>query len=247
MHPHVVTPQEHSWLIRDKYHGDVAAPGVQEDVQRLEAGEPLAYVIGWVPFLGCQIDVSLKPLIPRPETEFWTSEVIKEMHGNEKVLDLCCGSGCIGVAIAKHLPNVKIDFADVSPRAVQQTSINVQKNAIDGSRTAVYESDLFSALSETQYDLIVCNPPYVDRFGEYSTDVKWEPDEAIFAQKSGLGLIEEIIFESKKWLVQDGKLVLEFGLRQEEEVEKFLRKAEWRNWKLKKDQFDVVRWVEVRR
>src|SRR5258708_4979109 len=120
--------QSYRWLLRDRYkisESEIVektstgfAPEnfpeitdqLRDDMRRLDGGEPIQYVIGWVPFLGCTIDLSLKPLIPRPETEFWTEKVMKETLKREmgdselRALDLCCGSGCIGIALLKHVP-----------------------------------------------------------------------------------------------------------------------------------------------
>src|SRR5258708_29407862 len=162
--------QSYRWLFRDKYRLpeskieeilqdlSLAPPGFRADVLRLKVGEPIQYVIGWVPFLGCEIDLSFKPLIPRPETEFWTGQVIEEIHkrvvkGDQvlEILDLCCGSGCIGIAFLKHLPNVRVDFADIQEDAIRQTRLNLENNKIDDSRWQIFHSDLFVKVSDSQY------------------------------------------------------------------------------------------------
>lgn len=253
--------QDIRWLLKDKYAWPEAAiaqyfagrkgapPELKQDLERLKRGEPLQYVIGWVPFLGCQIDLSLRPLIPRPETEYWVEQVIGEI-GREKafqVLDLCCGSGCIGIAVLKQCSKLNVDFADVSPAAIQQTKLNVIKNNIKKERPHFFESNLFENIPLKQYDFILSNPPYVDPLGEFSGDLAFEPAQSLFAQNHGLDLIEQIIFQSKKYLKLGGKLVLEFGKGQEKAIERMMRKAEWQEYTFRKDQFDVVRWVETRK
>jgi HemK-like putative methylase len=256
----VISQQDLRWIIQDKYHGDFAAPGLAEDKKRLEAGEPLAYVIGWTPFLNCQIDLSLKPLIPRPETEFWVGEVIYGLKDEKlggfavtaqlQVLDLCCGSGCIGIALLKNLPNVTVDFADISETAIKQTKINLQKNSLPNDnltkRSRTFVTDLFNNLPVgQQYDLIVCNPPYVDRFGDFAPEIAHEPAQALFAQSHGLALIEQVINQSKRYLKLGGKLILEFGEGQENEVAMMSRKAAWADCRAHGDQYDVIRWAEL--
>src|SRR5690606_17142556 len=114
---------------------------------RLEAGEPLGYVIGHVPFLGCNIFLDSHPLIPRPETEFWLNTAIKEIisssltRRNIKVLDLCSGSGAIGVAVAKHILDAKVDFAEVDPLHQKTIERNVTENNINPDRTRVIVGD----------------------------------------------------------------------------------------------------------
>jgi release factor glutamine methyltransferase len=92
-------------LLQDKYNG-IQTPEFETDVKRLESGEPLAYVIGWQPFCGTKIFLDSHPLIPRPETEYLVNKIITELSDkqNLKILDLCAGSGCIGVALLQALP-----------------------------------------------------------------------------------------------------------------------------------------------
>ena len=103
--------KEEQWLLKEKYQG-VESKEFHEDRKRLQAGEPLGYIIGWVPFLNTIIYLDSKPLIPRPETEFWVERVCERVLMKSQqlerplaILDLCAGSGCIGVAVAKALEN----------------------------------------------------------------------------------------------------------------------------------------------
>lgn len=146
-------------LLKEKYNGNLPA-GRQgqkkfyKDVKRLEKAEPLDYVIGFTEFLGCKIDLSKKPLIPRPETEFWTEQAIKEIkkalgsHTSQylgcmtsqcldkrklKVLDIFSGSGCIGIAILNHVKNSQVIFADKDKNALKQIRVNLKINKINTS------------------------------------------------------------------------------------------------------------------
>src|SRR4051812_37967220 len=121
--------QDIELLARDKYDGD-ASRITQEDRARLAAGEPLAYVIGWVPFLGLSIGLDTHPLIPRPETEWWTEELVgrlRERFGARpfKLLDLCAGSGAIGLAVLKELPGAQVSFAELSPEHTELILRNI--------------------------------------------------------------------------------------------------------------------------
>lgn len=239
------------WIVKDKYHGlkTAASPEVQSDLKRLQAGEPIAYIIGWVNFLGCKIDLAQKPLIPRPETEYWVAQLIAELEPvavkqSLRMLDVCCGSGCIGIALLQQLPNSTVEFVDIDPKAVAQTHINISLNRIEQKRVAVFLGNLFEQ-SSGEYDVIVANPPYVDLSGEVGEETKYEPQHAIFAQNKGFALIEEVLLKSKKHLKTQGKLILEFGMGQEEKVEKKAKEAGFTSFDFRKDQFGVIRWVEL--
>jgi HemK-like putative methylase len=223
--------QEIRWLLRDKYNRAGWSGSLDElpvaaiaDINRLESGEPLAYVIGWAPFHGLEIDLSHRTLIPRSETEYWVGEFLKRSrekidHKKEvRVLDLCCGSGCIGATVLKHWPTSHVDFVDVEQKAIDQTQLNLQKNDLSSSKFRIVLSDLFSALND-QYDFILTNPPYVDPFGNFSPSILREPMESLFAQKNGIGWIEKIILKSKNHLKDGGEMWLEFGEGQAKQVE----------------------------
>lgn len=259
-------PQEVRWLLQDKYHWpeaqirQVLAGGkelsaslpneIQEDIHRLENGEPLAYVIGWVEFLDCRIDLSLHPLIPRPETEYWVEQFLRERQearkgtqpGEElRVLDLCCGSGCIGLAVLKHLPDVSLTFVDVDPQMLAQTEKNAVLNGIPGDRYQCIASDLFSGVSG-QFDVILANPPYVNPFGSFSPTLAYEPKRAIFAQKEGFEVIEKIIFQAKEHLKIEGEMWLEFAHDQAERVQEAARQEGW-EIRVSHDQFGRDRYA----
>jgi release factor glutamine methyltransferase len=261
-HPSEITDQLR-WLLKDKYHWTelqiteyLARPvelsaQMEEDIKRLQAGEPIAYVIGWVKFLGCHIDLRLKPLIPRPETEFWTEKVIAAVknRGEEqlRVLDLCCGSGCIGIALLKHLPQTQVTFTDISAAAVEQTRLNLELNACAAERWSVTHSDLFAELQNQQFDCIVCNPPYVDLAGSFSPTVEFEPAEAIFAQNHGLELIHKIILDVEKHLLPGGELYMEFAQGQADEIVQLWPAVTKNNVQFLPDQFGVVRYLRYQK
>lgn len=201
-------------IIRDKYAGD-ASRVTREDEDRLSDGEPLAYIIGWVPFLGCRIRLDSLPLIPRPETEYWTERLIAKLRtrfGDRpfELLDLCAGSGCIGIAVLKALPGARVTFAELIPEHVQTIYRSLGDNGIDPKRVSLYTSDLFSALPDSSFDCIATNPPYIPSGRMLERSVTgFEPHEALFAGPDGLGLIERIAHAAPRFLKPAGEVWME--------------------------------------
>jgi release factor glutamine methyltransferase len=128
--------QEHFWLLNDKYHG-IESEVFHADVKRLESGVPLAYLIGWATVsCGTKIYLDSRPLIPRPETEYWAKFAIDEIQKckHPRVLDLCAGSGCIGVAVLKAVPDSMVDFVEIDESHHETILKNVRENGIDENR-----------------------------------------------------------------------------------------------------------------
>jgi release factor-specific protein-(glutamine-N5) methyltransferase len=217
---------------------------IKQDIKRILSGEPIAYIIGSIKFLNCLIDLSQKPLIPRPETEYWLEKVIQIFSKNKKIsiLDLCCGSGCLGIACLKLLPQSQVDFVDISPKAIEQTKINLHFNQISLNRFHLIQSDLFSSIPKTKYDLILANPPYVNPTKPSRKELKFEPTTALFANDSGLSIIKRILFESQKHLKPNGSIYLEFGAGQKSKIESYCRKNNL-SPKFFHDQFNRFRYL----
>jgi release factor glutamine methyltransferase len=242
--------QEIQWLLREKYRGQPSKP-FEKDVDRLKKGEPLDYVIGWKEFLGCRIDLSKKPLIPRVETEFWVDEVLKEMknqpsprlrRGEEgKALDIFSGSGCIGIAIMRQNKDILCDFADIE---TAQIKINCKLNNVTGK---IFTSDVFEKV-EGKYDYIFANPPYIPTVNKnkiQASALKFEPKKALFGGKDGLFFIKKFLKEAPQHLNVGGNIFMEFDPPQKKEIEKLLKKFEYAHWEFKKDQFNKWRWVSI--
>lgn len=204
--------QEQTWLLKEKYNG---LPTVEfyDDLKRLEAGEPLAYIIGWMPFCGAKIYLDSKPLIPRPETEFWTARAIEQIKDREnpKVLDLCAGSGCIGVSVLRAIPGSTVDFVEIEERHRATILKNVAENGINSNRTKVINGSLFDNIADT-YDMILTNPPYIDPDlkGRIQQSVlNYEPERALFGGPGGMELITEILEKAPQFLNDNGILFIE--------------------------------------
>ncbi|MDO8523715.1 MAG: peptide chain release factor N(5)-glutamine methyltransferase [bacterium] len=139
--------KEQKWLLIEKY-GGVKSLEFDKDCKRLAEGEPLAYVIGWVLFLGLKMYLDSKPLIPRPETEWWTEQLIANVGTYDvptlKFLDLCAGSGAIGCAALARLPNAKVYFGEIDPTHEATIRKNIRENDLDESRADIRIGDLFN-------------------------------------------------------------------------------------------------------
>lgn len=190
--------------------------------------KPLAYIIGFVPFLDLKIKVKAPILIPRVETEEWVHKIIQDFAPHQdqikNICDMGTGSGCIALALAKHFPNAHITAVDINDQALSLAQQNAILNNI--KNITFVHSNLFSQLlSNIQFDLIVSNPPYID-FKHHATMkpqvTKWEDAQALFAQDQGLAIITTILQNSLKFLKKNNalsaQLILEIDHDQHEQV-----------------------------
>lgn len=240
------------WLKKDKYDGQARAASLAVDLGRLRAGEPLDYVIGWRPFLGCKIVLTERPLIPREETEYWAKEAIEEIKKDKrpkiKCLDIFTGSGCVGLAVLANAKNTVVTFADKSPRALKSVRKNLKVNSfqIGSHRAKVVESDVFSGLSD-QFDYIFANPPYIPLGRKLPESVsRYEPREALRAGRDGLLFIKRFLVQAPAHLVEGGKIYLEFGYGQKKAVDILLKKIGFGSCVFGKDQFGRCRFAIIK-
>lgn len=254
--------KEINWLLKEKY-SNKPTEQFKKDIIRLKKGEPIDYVIGFTNFLDCKIDLSKKPLIPRPETEFWVKEVIVPLGGiplrREKFkircLDIFSGSGCIGIAVLKHIKNSFVVFADKDKNAIKQIKINCRINNINKKRYKIIQSDVFKGLNpssrrllRTKYDFVFANPPYIaatlwNRIQK--TVLKYEPKSALFGGRNGLFYIKKFLKQAKHYLNEKGVIFMEFSPEQKTEIEKILKKYGYKNYEFYKDQYSKWRWIAV--
>ncbi len=208
------------WLLRDKYRG-TPTPAFLEDVERLKVGEPLAYIIGWTPFLDTRIYLDSRPLIPRVETEWWVEKIVAAVptDAHLNILDLFAGSGCIGTALLKRLPNAHCTFAELNETHLPTIQKNIATNNISADRTSVVMSNIFSHIGDT-YDLIVANPPYIPLEQKESAlpELSFEPPEALYAKQHGLELIYQFLTDAPKHLREGGTIYMEFNEGQETDI-----------------------------
>jgi release factor glutamine methyltransferase len=179
--------------------------------QRRAQREPVAYILGVREFYGRPFRVRPGVFIPRPETELLVRMAVEAVPEAARVLDLCAGSGAVGVTIAAELPASRADLVEASPEAAAAARENAE--ALAPGRVRVFEGDLFAALPEPErYDAVLANPPYVperDRGRLAPEIVVHEPAEALFAGEGGLQVIRRIVAEAKNWLAPGGFLGIE--------------------------------------
>lgn len=237
---------EKKWLLDEKYNGEKCF-AFFTDLEKLKNGEPLAYLIGNQPFLNCKINLEFKPLIPRPETEFWVNDFIKKELKNKQekreILDIFSGSGCIGISVLKNTKNNFIDFAEIKPNFIKQIQKNLDINSVDKKIYNIFRSNIFKDIPKKKYDYILANPPYIPKNKKIDDSVKkFEDYNSLFAKGNGLYFVKKIILNGKSFLKKDGGVFIEFDETSKNDIEKFLienkKKIKIKNYVFKKDQFN---------
>ena len=193
----------------------------KELVRRRALFEPVAYLVGEREFYGLPFTVDRDVLIPRPETEHLVDAAVAFLKGREEsqFADVGVGSGCIAVAIASELPTSHGVGFDCSAKALERAKVNAERHGVQ-DRLSFLESDLLTA-ADGLFELIASNPPYVaeHEWDALSQDVKdWEPRMALLGGPDGLDVYRRLIPQAAERLKPAGRLLLEIGHRQDEEV-----------------------------
>jgi release factor glutamine methyltransferase len=193
--------------------------------------EPVAQIVGHREFWGLEFEVTRDVLIPRPETELIVEEAIDFSRESawRTGLDMGTGSGCIAVAIAHALPGAYVIATDCSGAALAVAQRNAARHGV-ADRVALVATDLMAGVAGP-FDVIVSNPPYVPERQSPTLQpevVHFEPRRALFAGADGLTVIRRLLNEAHSCLAPHGRLIVEFGLGQEED---FLRLATGAGWK----------------
>ena len=180
---------------------------------------PVAYLTGRAWFAGLEFKVDERALIPRsPIAELIYNRFDPWLiSAPRKVLDLCCGGGCIGIAVSNAFADCSVDMTDLSQDALDLAAINVQKHRLE-QRVQLHKGDLFDPLpAMNQFDLIVSNPPYVDAqdMNALATEFSHEPQMGLAAGDDGLDIVEMMLRDAKRYLKPDGILIVEVGNSQE--------------------------------
>ncbi len=215
---------------------------IEAAVQKRLSGMPLAYVLGEKYFYGYRFAVDERVLIPR-----WDSEVVAERaialaneRGYASVLDMCCGSGCLGGALLLESGVSSAVFADVSAGALELAKQNVTrllKENGSGASAEFIQTDLFDKI-DGGFDIIICNPPYVSRAEYEALEAQvreYEPRGALLAESGGYAFYERLAKRAGEYINKNGTLVLEIGSTQGEKVAALLEQNGYKNVKTADD------------
>lgn len=224
---------------------------VESLVQRRLAGEPVAYIIGEWEFYGLPLDLSRDVLIPRSDTEVLAERAIalaRAAGEGARVLDLCAGSGCVGLAVASQVPTCRVVLADVSEAALRLCKQNVRRNGLNARVTCVLADALESPSSSLwDFDVIACNPPYIPTGDLPGLDVSvrdYEPWLALDGGEDGLKFYRAIAGKWNSALRLGGTLLFEVGMGQAPDVELILGMNGYENVQTFQDTRGIWRVVE---
>ena len=196
-------------------------------LRRRQLGEPLQYILGAQDFFGLPFCVTPAVLIPRPETEHLVEAALGRLSDAERphILDVGTGSGAIAVALAHNLPAAHVTAVDISAKALEIAAHNAQQNGV-ADRIRFKESDLLAAVEGERFHAIVSNPPYIATGERKKLPVEvrdYEPEQALFAGKSGLDIIQRLVAAAPAALVAGGWLFMEIGYNQRDAVAALLQ------------------------
>ncbi len=194
-------------------------------LSRRQNGEPVAYIIGEREFYGLSFAVTPDVLIPRPETELLVELAIQFLPKNAHLLDMGTGSGSIAVAIAYERKDVFVTATDISETALEVAKCNVNRHIQNKERISFHQGSWFLALpDQAQYDLIVSNPPYIEKGNIHLSqgDLRYEPLHALTDFDDGLSAYREIVSNAPKYLKKGGLLMMEHGYEQANAVRSLL-------------------------
>ncbi len=211
--------------------------------------EPLQYLTGEAEFLGRVFCVDTRVLIPRPETELLAEhavQALKESSAPRTALDLCCGSGCLGVTLALEVEDASVTLSDLSADALAVTGANAERL---GAKVTIMQGDLFEELQGQQFQLIVSNPPYIPReeCDTLQPEVRREPHMALDGGDDGLDFYRRIAAEAPEHLTDGGALMLEVGWNQAQQVAELLQNAGMEDVRCEMDFQNIPRMVMARK
>ena len=224
------------------------ADAYQSLVEQRISRVPLQYILGEAPFYRRLFRVDPRVLIPRPETELlcdWALEILKD-HPLPRVLDLCCGSGCIGITLKAEKPDAFVTCSDLSTDALELAAENAELLGVD---VAFCQSDLLDGFATSGFDLIISNPPYIPSAvcDTLQEEVLQEPRLALDGGLDGLSVYRRIIPDAFRSLVSGGILMMELGEGEDAEVEKLLLAGSFVSVEIREDMSGIRRMILARK
>ena len=201
------------------------AKRLNDMLARRAAGEPVQYILETADFMGLRFHVDRRVLIPRQDTETLVENALIALSGMEEpsVLDLCCGSGCIGLSLKSLCPRAKVTLADVSRDALEVAKRNAEQLQAD---VTLRHGDLYRAVGRERFDLIASNPPYIPHIdlANLQREVLHEPVLALDGGRDGLDFYRRIAEDAPKHLNPGGAIYLEAGIDQARDILDMLRR-----------------------
>ena len=209
----------------------------QAKLEEIKKGKPIQYITHYQEFMKLDFYVDENVLIPQPDTEILVEkviEILKDKGNTCSVLDMCTGSGAIGISIAKYIPKADVYVSDISRPALKIAQKNALKNEVENIHFIL--SDGFKNINKKDFDIIVSNPPYIetDIINDLPEEVKHEPHLALDGGKDGLDFYRIFSVQSPLFLKPSGYLCLEIGYQQKGEICKLL-KNNFKNIKIFQD------------
>jgi len=238
-------------LRNEKYHG-AESEGFRADVTRLQNGEPYEYVLGHVDFLGAHIDLSLRPMIPRPETAFWVARAIEELKQKEGLLrlaDTFAGGGNVALALLLHLANSTVDISELDSNLKKQIEKNLELNHIAQERAHVSTASALDGLVGT-YDAIFAVPPYVpyNAFPDLDPEmINHEPHIAFFAHENGHEFHKILVQNAHTLLKDGGSLYMEADIDHNDAIREMVKNTAWNKLEFWPDPYGATPNVVLRK
>lgn len=193
----------------------------KKNIEKIANGYPLQYITNKQEFMKLNFYVDENVLIPQPDTEILVEKVINicNKYKNVNILDMCTGSGAIAISLAKYIKNSRIYAIDISKNAIDIAKKNAINNEVEDNMYFI-NSDMFKNIKELKFDIIVSNPPYIERnvIDTLSKEVQFEPYIALDGGEDGLYFYKILAENSYKYLNKDGYLCLEIGYNQKHSV-----------------------------
>ena len=235
---------------QQEYAPETVVDAMDEGISRLVKGEPLAYVLGEWEFYGLKIHVTPDVLIPRDDTCALTQLAIGQglfLPESPRILDLCTGSGCIGLAIASRIKDARVTLADISREALAVARKNVIENKLSSRVTCVHADALAEPSAFLgKFDMIVSNPPYIDAKDMKALDASvadFEPHLALYGGEDGLDFYRAIVKNYRAALKPGGFMAFEFGEDQSDDICAILEENGFTILERTKDYHDTERAV----